>query len=306
MAGYPELFETQVTSFPKQVFLCVGELSSLVWDVVHRALGEYDFFVRVEREADLSFSLSGMGANAAYLLVDPPDPLLASARALIQGGGTEAMFILVSEDPSKYDKANFEYIKKKAQQSKNYYTITAPKADQAKAKMVSYFLMRWAVPRDTSHKVCSMLDYSPGRIYLFDKQFLALTGGQVLPSSQTQGLVDELLGEDTPNMVVMRILTGTPVDLTFDEAFTYQVLSFLHGLIVNAKMIQASQRGGNVTAPAISKDLGITIFQVVRSMGIANSYSPSELRRCEDLILFGFENVSGNPDLLSVISRTWS
>lgn len=304
MAGWAELLEARLLSTPKRVFLCTGEISSLVWDKILEALAGYDFYVRVEKDTDIGYSLSGYGANTAYLLVDPSNEVLKAAEALVRSGGTDAIYILISGEPDKYDKGIYEYLKKKAQQSKGYYTVTVPKAEQARNKMVSHFLMRWGVARDTSQRVCAALEYSPGQIYLFDKQFLLCTGGQVLPSSHTQGLVTELLGQDSPNMVVNRIFSRTPVDLQFGEDFTYRVLKFLHTLVTHARVIHGAWSTGATSLAEVSKSTGLTQFLVLRAWGIAENYDPKALRKCEDLVLFGMEN-TGNPDLLSVISRVW-
>lgn len=305
MAGWADLFEARPLSVPKQVFLATGELSTLVWDYVHACLEGYDFYLRVENVEDLSYSIAGMGSSVAYLLVSPTPEVLQAAERVIRKGGTEAIFLLVEGDGSQYPKVNFEYVKKKAQQFKNYYTLTVPKAEQARAKMVAFFLLRWGVARETSQRVCSALEYSPGQMYTFDRQFLACTEGAMLPSSRTQGLVEELLGSDSASMVVSRIASGQPIDTEFDEAFTSKVLRFLHGLIIHARMIQGAWKVGETTLSSVSKATGLTQFLVMRAMGMAEAYEPKVLRRCEDLVLMSMDNVTGNPDVLSVLSRVW-
>lgn len=305
MATWSDLLGAKIPSLPKQVFLCTGEISTLVWDAVHQTLKGYDFYVRVGSQGDLRYSVAALGTNAAYLVVDPDDLILKAVEDLIRSGATEAVFILISGDGTDLDKETFDYVKKKSQQSKQYYTITAPKGEQARSKMESFFIMRWGVSRDLSQKTCSILEYSPGQLYQFDKQFMLCTDGQVLPSSHTQSLVDELLGSDTPNLVLMKIASRIPVDMNFGEDFTYKALKMLHNLLNHARIIQGAWYNGESTVAGVAKATGLSHFLVLRAWGLAEAYGKETLKDCEDLVLFGMDNVSGNPELLSVISRTF-
>ena len=303
MAGWAELLTLSVRSLPKQVFLCVGEQSSLVWDVVHKALAGYDTFVRVESDIDLSYAMTGLGNNAAYLLVDPTPELLGTAEALVRGSTSEAVYILMSAPPTNL--AGLEYLKKKAQQSKLYFTVTAPKGEAAQQKMVSFFLMRWGLTRAIAHRACAMLDFSPGKLYQFDKSLMLATGGQVLPSSQTQALVDSLLGADTQNTVVAKIIEGQGLDADFDETFTRQVLNFIFGLVLNAKRLHGAWEAGNTTVADAGKAAGLTQYQTLQAWPLAELFPLEALRRKEKILSFMYQNYRGNPETLSTLAQLW-
>ena len=306
MSNWMDLLETELAPPPKAVGLFVGEMSSLVWDKVMRAVKSYDLYYRVTSPQDFSYSTSAIGARVAFLVVNPTTEVLKALEKVVRSGGrTEAIYIMVDGDIASSQKEHFEYLKKRAQASKMYYLVNSPKSDSAKEKLISYFIVRWAVTQELSFRVASALEYSPGMLYEFDKQFRLCTDGQVLPSTQSRKLVDELLGSDTSTMVVTRILSQTPVDLLFNSDFTYRVLSFLHGLLTNAKRIQSAWKDGAYNVSTLSKSTGLTQFNVSRSIGIAERYSPNQLNKCEDLVLFGMENVERNPEVLSVVSRLW-
>lgn len=304
MAGWSDLYDRSIPSIPKQVFLSVGEVSSLVWDTVNTALAGYDFYVRASKPEDLSYTMTELGANSAYLIVDPSPDLMHSLAQLLKGGATEAVFVILSKAPSKEDE-DHRILKTKAQSSKLYFTISAPKTEAAQDKMVSFFLMRWAVTRETCFKACNALDYSPGKLYQFDHLMLLSTGGQVLPSSQTQVIVDELLGTDSPNTVVGRILEGRPVEEDYTEKFTEDVLSFLLSLALHAKRILGSWRTGNSTVSSASKETGLSQFLILRAWPLADSLDDEQLSRLIKVIEFGLRNVAGNPEVLSTVSRAW-
>ena len=305
MAGWSDLFEFEGKPLPKQTMLVVGEVSSLVWDRVNDLLDQYDQVVRVEDVQNLHYSLGGAGSRIAYLMVDPTEDVLEQAVQVMRKGSTESFFFLVSGDPSQYPKSSFDFVKRKAQQSRMYFTLSAPKTEAAQSKMVSYFLMRWRVTNETSSKVCSILKYSPGALYLFDKQFIMCTGGQVLPSTQTKEIVSELLGNDTPSLIVYNIIYGVGVDELFDNEFTHKVLSLLHTVLMDARLIQGASSQSHTTVSAICKFTKLTQFQVLRAGGLADDYTVADLRACESLITWAMENSKGNPDLLSVVSRLW-
>ena len=304
MAGWSELFESRPRKVSKQVFLCSGELSGLVWDRVNQGLSSYDFHYRVSKPGELG-TPTMFGMESAYLVVDPSMDMLNAVENSIRSGSTESYFVLISGEVSSDMKPHLEFIKKKAQHSKHYYVISAPKTEQAQSKMESYFLMRWAVSRETSSRVCSIMEYSPGLLYLFDQQFLLCTDGRVLPSTTTKKLVDKILGTDTPNLVLASIVNGEPVDIDFDEDFTYKVLMFLHTTIQHARMIHSAWKDGNSTIATASKATGLTQYYVHRAWGLAESTNPQQLRSQEDLILYGLQNYSQNPEMLSVISHLW-
>lgn len=304
MAGWSDLYDRSIPSIPKQVFLSVGEVSSLVWDTVNSALSGYDFYVRASKPEDLSYTMTELGANSAYLIVDPSPDLMKSLAMLLKGGATEAVFVIMSKAPAKEDDY-LHVLKTKAQASKLYFTISAPKTEAAQDKMVSFFLMRWAVTRETCFKACNALDYSPGKLYQFDHLMLLSTGGQVLPSSQTQVIVDELLGTDSPNTVVGRILEGRPVESDYTEKFTEDVLNFLLSLALHAKRILGSWRTGNSTVSSASKETGLSQFLILRAWPLADTLNDEQLSRLIKVIEFGLRNVAGNPEVLATVSRAW-
>lgn len=301
MAGWSELFESEPKARPRLTFLCFGDISSLVLDKVMQALQEYKTWVRVENPIDMSTST---GSNTAYLLVDPSQELLDFVQRFIREGGSESYFVLMSQEVKTTGNPSLEYIKRKAQQCKSYYSISAPRTDSARDKMVSFFLLRWAVTRETSHRVVSSLSYSPGELYQFDRQFLLATGGVVLPSTETHRIVNSLLGADTPSMVVSEIVYGSKIDAEFSPEFNRKVMAYLQSSIHQGLLIQAAWRNGSTNPTDIAKDTGLTKFQVTKSTWAAEMFEPHQLRRGNKILqgLLGFED---SPEFISVLSRVW-
>ena len=304
MAGWSDLFESGSDDLPRHAFLAVGEISSLVLDEVAVKMKQYSAVIKVRAAQDMYYSLSGTGTRVAYVLNDPTPEVLDAAANLLKQNTGEAFYFLISKEPSHYPKESFDYVKKKAQQSKQYYTISAPKSDAAKDKMVGYFLMRWGVTRDTSQMVCSILGYSPGMLYQFDKQFMLCTGGNILPSTQTQRIVEELLGTDTPSLIVHHIVTQKPVDLDFSPEMSSRVLNLLHSVLMDARLVQGAMSTGATSVSAVSKDTKLSQFKVLQAWSLAEAYSTMELRNNEKILLWAMDN-EGNPDVLSVVSHVW-
>lgn len=302
MATWNDLMDAEIYPLPKQTALFVGEISALVWDKVREATSKYGFQQRIEDPSDLSHGSYGMNDDTAYVAVNPSSELMATLASLLKSHMVESLFVLMDEAPK--GNKDFEVIKKRAQHNKNYYTVTPPKSEQAQAKMASYFLLRWAVSKETSFKVCAMLEFSPGKLYMFDKSMRTILQGQVLPSSQTQVIVDALLGTDTPNLVVNDILTGRYIDHSYDTEFNDGVLRFLHSLVYHAKLIKISMSQGNQTVSAVNKATSIPVFLVHRSWNLANSYSEDQLNHSDKLIQLGFK-YKNNPELISTLSRVW-
>lgn len=300
MATWDDLVEASLPPIPKQVVLITGEISSLVWDRVMTALKGYGVYIRPESDRDMSFAITSLGVTSAYLLVNPSEELISAAEKLVRGGSTDSIYILVEGGMSDND--SLDYLKRKAQQCKAYFTVTPPKTDQAKLKMATYFQMRWGVTRTTSFKACTLLDFSPGRLYMFDKLFLAATGGRVLPSSETQHLIDQLLGSDAPNTVVSRILEGAPIEAEYSAEFSSKILRVILNVILDAKIVKNSILRGNSTVANVCKDTGLTQFQVVRCYGVAEAHSLAALVHRERVLRFGLTH-SSQPDVLSIIAQ---
>ena len=131
------------------------------------------------------------------------------------------------------------------------------------------------------------------------------TDGQVLPSSKASGIVDSLVGNESPNMAVMNIVNGVVIESTFSEDFTQRVLNFMHNIILDAKRVRLLWEMGNTNPTKISKESGIPTFRVLKCLPLAVNYSLYELRQKEGLILFMLKNASGNSDALSTLSRLW-
>lgn len=302
MATWTDLFDAEILPLPKQVCLFVGELSSLVWDKVNEAASKYNTRQRIESIQDIASSRFGDNDDTAYIAVNPSDELLHILANQLSSGMVESLFILMDEAPK--DNADFEVVKKKAQHSKHYYVITAPKAETAQAKMVSFFLLRWAVTRDSCFKVCAMLDFSPGKLYLFDLAMRVSTDGKVLASSKTAVIIDELLGSDTPNLVVNNILSGKPFDQEYSREFNDKVIRFMDNLFYNARIIHNAISAGHQTAAAVGKATGLSQFAVHQSWGVAKAYNSAQLRYCVELLEYAKMNVE-NPEVLSTISKVW-
>lgn len=303
MANWNDFLEVEITNKPKQVFLVTGEVSSMVWDKVSSTLQKYESYFRVSEPAHIGNSLS-VGVEVAYLVVDPSPNMLSVIESTIRSGASDSFFIIFNGEVPPSMKEQILYIKNKSQLCKLYFNLTAPKTDNARDKMYSFFVMRWSVTRDTARQVCSILEHSPGALYQFDKQFLLVTGGQVLASTKTKKLVEELLGNDTPSLVVSNIVNGKHIDTNFDAEFTLKVLNFLHTTVNNSRLIQVAWDNGNSTVPAVSKYSGLPNIAVLRAWGFAEKYRGESLRQCEDLIALGLENYH-NPELLSTLSRIW-
>lgn len=304
MANWDSLFEASFVNKPKQVFLATGEISALVWDKVSDTLNKYDSHFRVSEPSQLGSSMS-MGSNVAYLLVDPTPVLLNMVERSIREGASDSFFLVFNGEVPEESKDQLKYVKTKAQQCKTFFTVTPPKTDTARSKMLSFFVLRWSVSKEIAHQVCSILEYSPGALYLFDRQFLLATDGQVYASSKTKKLVEELLGSDTPSLVVSNIVNGVHFDTKFDENFTLKVLKFLQSIINQSRLIHSAMDNGNTTVQSISKFTGIPMFLVLKSIGFAEMYRGKALRAREDLVLFGLSNYHGNPELLSTLARLW-
>ena len=306
MATWEGLLETPLRLLPTQVVLATGEISVLVLDKVRQALQGVDYHTTVTHPSQISSFSIPEGLTGSYILHDPSPEILQAAERSIRAGRSESFIILISGDPNEnYDKSDLEYVKKRAMQAKTYFTLTPPKTDAAREKMLSQIILNLHVTRDLAHRVGSTLEYSPGRVYLFMKQYLLATGGSVLTSSKAEEIVLSILGDDSPNAVVTTIVTGGRVNREFSEEFTNRVLNFLQGCIQDAYKVQSALNSGRPSVTVMAKELGIPVFRVLQCLPMAESYSPSELLKCEDLIIFLQPFVGQNPDVLSVLSRLW-
>lgn len=302
MATWSELLESKIPALPKQVFLCSGETSSaLVWDKLNQILGGYDMHMRVASAEDLSYATFGHSKSLAYVVVNPNTDLLNKIEEVIRGGCIESFFILMEGATLPKDQAT-EYIKKKAQQCKQYYTITVPKSETAQMKMASFFMLRWSVTKDQAFSVCSLLDFSPARLYLFDIQFRMIIGSSVLSSAAAKNIIEELLGTEAANMVASNILNSVPLAETYSAEFNQEVLGFLANLIDSALAIKAAWSAGASTMSAVCKESGITQFQASRAWGLAHAYSEERLKETRNHLALGFK-YADQPDVLGVLSR---
>ena len=296
--------DSPVNILPKQVALFIGESSSLVLDRIRQASSYFDTCVYVTEPEQLQ-GLVWQGIRALIVAIDPSEELLRKLASRIKQGDSEAIAVVISGEISRYSEDIVNVVKKKAMQSKNYFVISPPKTEAARDKMVSFFVLKLKMSKDLSTRVCSAMEYSPGRMYLFAKQYLMCTDGQVLPSSKASGIVDSLVGNESPNMAVMNIVNGVVIESTFSEDFTQRVLNFIHNIILDAKRVKLLWETGNTNPTKISKESGIPTFRVLKCLPLAVNYSLYELRQKEDLILFMLKNASGNSDALSTLSRLW-
>ena len=296
--------DSPVSILPKQVALFIGESSSLVLDRIRQASSSFDACIYVTEPEQLQ-GLVWQGIQALIVAIDPSVDLLKKLVSRIKQGDSEAIAVVLSGDISRYPEELVNIIKKKAMQSKRYFVVSPPKTEAARDKMVSFFVLKLKMSKDLSARVCSAMEYSPGRMYLFSKQYLMCTDGQMLPSSKASGIVDALVGNESPNMAVMNIVSGLVIESTFSEDFTQRVLNFMHNIILDAKRVRLLWDTGNTNPTKISKESGITTFRVLKCLPLAVNYSLYELRQKEDLILFMLKNASGNSDALSTLSRLW-
>lgn len=296
--------DSPVNILPKQVALFVGESSSLVLDRIRQASSYFDTCMYVTEPEQLQ-GLVWQGIQALIVAIDPSVDLLKKLVSRIKQGDSEAIAVVLSGDISRYPEELVNIIKKRAMQSKRYFVVAPPKTEAARDKMVSFFVLKLKMSKDLSARVCSAMEYSPGRMYLFSKQYLMCTDGQMLPSSKASGIVDALVGNESPNMAVMNIVSGVVIESTFSEDFTQRVLNFMHNIILDAKRVRLLWETGNTNPTKISKESGIPTFRVLKCLPLAVNYSLYELRQKEDLILFMLKNASGNSDALSTLSRLW-
>ena len=296
--------DSPVSILPKQVALFIGESSSLVLDRIRQASSSFDACIYVTEPEQLQ-GFVWQGIQALIVAIDPSVDLLKKLVSRIKQGDSEAIAVVLSGDISRYPEELVNIIKKKAMQSKRYFVVSPPKTEAARDKMVSFFVLKLKMSKDLSARVCSAMEYSPGRMYLFSKQYLMCTDGQMLPSSKASGILDALVGNESPNMAVMNIVSGLVIESTFSEDFTQRVLNFMHNIILDAKRVRLLWDTGNTNPTKISKESGITTFRVLKCLPLAVNYSLYELRQKEDLILFMLKNASGNSDALSTLSRLW-
>ena len=296
--------DSPVNILPKQVALFVGESSSLVLDRIRQASSYFDTCMYVTEPEQLQ-GLVWQGIQALIVAIDPSVDLLKKLVSRIKQGDSEAIAVVLSGDISMYPEELVNIIKKRAMQSKRYFVVAPPKTEAARDKMVSFFVLKLKMSKDLSARVCSAMEYSPGRMYLFSKQYLMCTDGQMLPSSKASGIVDALVGNESPNMAVMNIVSGVVIESTFSEDFTQRVMNFMHNIILDAKRVRLLWETGNTNPTKISKESGIPTFRVLKCLPLAVNYSLYELRQKEDLILFMLKNASGNSDALSTLSRLW-
>lgn len=304
MAGWVEFEGSPAVLHPRQVMLCTGEVSSLVWDKVHTILRASDFYTYASAPEQLVMRSSLTSSNSVYVVVNPDSTMLEAVCRFLRSSPVESLVVLMEGDPKTEDKEHIDYIKRRAQQSKKYFSITAPKTDSAREKMITHYKMKWGVSSVDTHRVCSILEFSPGRVYMFSKQFLMCTGGRVLPSSETSAIIDELIGQDSASMVAMRIVHSSPVNTTFSPDFNSGVLGFLL-MVVNDSIVVNDALHVGVTQPSqISKDTGIPVFRVLRCLDMATKNSFKALSRFQDTITWGYQHQT-EPGLMSTLSRVW-
>ena len=299
MATWIDLYgsDDEFVSRPKAVCLVVGEQSLLTQDkiskwvssypIVHRSLQPYRGFDSV---------------HSATYLTSPTEEDIEEVCRRIKAGSQESFFIVT---PEAEKSPSFEYVKKKAQQNKMYYTISAPSSEAAQGRMVSFYVVQWGVGTDAVYKVCSSLNFSPGQMYAFDKMFTAATGGAMLPSTKTNALIEGLLGQDTETRVVQKVLSSEIVDSTYSPEFSLRALKYMSTLVNDALVIKSSAEAGMSTYKEIAQFTGMSMFEVSRSFGLSEAYSKDRLDYMDAVITYGMFN-AGNPEVLSVVSQALS
>ena len=299
MATWIDLYEATsgFVSKPKVVCLVVGEQSSFTEDRVRGWLNEYPV---VHRSVQLSKGFDSL--HSATYLISPSDETIREVVRDIKSGSSESYFISM---PHMDKTPDTEFIKKKAQQNKMYYTISSPTSESAQKRMVSFFVVRWGVGTDAAYKVCSSLNFSPGHLYNFDKMFLLSTGGAMLPSTKTNALIDNLLGDDTETMVVQKLLTKHTLHKPYSREFTSRVLSHVSTLVNDSLVLKGAAEAGMMTFKELSQFTGLSMYEVSRSFELSEMYSRDRLEYINSVVMYGISN-SDNMETLAVVSQALS
>lgn len=304
MAGWESLMESPVKVKFSRVVLVLGEISSLVLDRVRQGLQDVESYSWVDSPSQISFTSPIFSTGTAYVVSDPNEETMLAIENSIRSGSTSDFVILIPGDHvDRVPKKTMEYLKRRAQQSKTYFTINPPKTDAARDKMVSYMITYLSVSRESAYQICANNYYSPGRIYLIAKQLLLITGGDILPSSKTESIVRELLGNENPEVAVQRILSGTPIDNLFTEEFTRKVVASLHRSLVYAQEVKMATLLGKPDFKDIQTYTGIPIHKIIEVSPISEALTLDELRSKERTIRNIPDQYSGDKDLISVLSR---
>ena len=303
MSGWVDLFNMQANPLLKRaVSLVVGDESLLVWNYVNTEVNKYDIKIVARSLEDITYNIS-QSLPTIMVVVKPDSDMLKMLSSVITSGTNIHFIVLTDANSIKDNPQLFSVIKKNAQGCKSYYTISSPKTDAARDKMVSFFIMRWGMSKDLSQHVCAMLGYSPGSLYVFDYQYNICTDSQMVSSTKAYSIVDELLGNDNVNTVVSKLVNGNVVDQEYPVEFTNTILNTIAKLINMARRVQHVHAISDGKVSTISRLAGLTQFEVVSSIGWANAYNSKQLRDKEDIVHFGLDNL--NTDTLSVVSRLW-
>lgn len=300
MANWNDLLNAKLVPKKGQVFLSYGDDSALVWDSIHHLASESEYTIRVEDESDLAYQLP---LPTAYILKNPKPKIVDLVAGLLKSGSSDSYFVVITSNTLPKSET-MEYMKRKSQQYKLYFNITAPKSERPRENMITFFSLRWGVTRDQATRVCALLEFDPGKLYLFDQQYLLVGGDGMLSSAQSQKLLDELLGDSSQHLVASRILNRQVVDGTYDSDFNYQILSYLSATLSHMFEVQMSTFRGNVTISTIAKDTGLSQYQVLSCAGWAEDYSIQEIKKRRDMVTRAFDYYA-EPELLETLSRRW-
>lgn len=302
MATWSDFIDAEPTTLPRQVFLVAGESdSALVNDKVLKAAHGYENTVHLKEPSQLRYATLGVSNKTAYIVRDPDKSLIGEIVKILKSGSHESFFVLLSS-PTLSKDDGIQFIKKKAQASKMYYTLSTPKTDSAQSKMESFFMRRWGMVRRQAEEVCEALGHSPSQLYLFDLQYRMLIGDSILSSSQADRIIHELLGSDRQSVLIGDVLNNIPIEETLTSEYNHQVLGFLVDAFSGAIRISEAREMGAFNASQIAKETGLTTFKVSQYLPLSEMKQKRILENGQKVI-DSFYPYSDQKDMIQVLSR---
>lgn len=303
MANWDSLLDSPPSPKSGLVFISYGDDSALVWDRVGNLASHYEIRIDVKSHTDLAYYIP-TARGVAYVMKNPTEKMMDSLSTTLRGGSSDSFFLIFagSDAPTHRD---IDYIKRKSQVHKAYFNVAPPKSEKTRDWMETFFSMRWGVTKEQSSTVCMMLDYQPGNLYQFDKQYRAAGGDGSWSSSKAQEMLDKILGDSSSNLAISRILMRKYVNGRFDGRFNEQALSYLSYIVENSASVQASMLRANQTVSSIAKDSGLTQYQVLSTLQVASEYTRTEIMNSREMIRL-MSQYRDEPEMLEVLSRVWT
>lgn len=229
--------------------------------------------------------------------------VLQALDTVVRGSTDDSVFILMKEAPE--DSPAYEYLKRRAQANKMYFTVSSPKSDTARRNMTYFFQRRWGASTDLVSRVCASFNFSPGELYYFDQMFRMVADGNMLSSSEASAVVSSLLGKDSKNTVVTSILLGEEVNGEYDDDFTRIVLTYILDLLLDAKVIHGAWDTGSSTVTEVSRVVTLPKFKILQAWPLAERLSAETIGYKEQIIMKMLKNYKGNPETLSITAQVW-